>query len=255
MHAGDLLDRLRRRYPAPQYALFAEVGDETGGRTRSADAIAMGLWRSRGIELQGFEIKVDRRDWLRELKNPSKAEPIARYRDRWTIVVSDPDIVREGELPTGWGLLVPRGKDLVSVVEAPKMDPVPITRVFLAALLRAAHKVSPLERAVAEARQAGIELGREIEGRERDARNGHSRSLQELEALRASVDAFEKASGVKIDQWNGQWVGDSFKTIERLQRLDVRAYLSSLRGEMVKVVEELDEALAVTQPAREVSNG
>lgn len=254
MHAGDLLDRLRRRYPAPQYALFAEVGDETGGRTRSADAIAMGLWRSRGIELQGFEIKVDRRDWLRELKNPTKAEPIARYCDRWTIVVSDPEIVREGELPSGWGLLVPRGNDLLAVVEAPKHDPAPMTRAFLAALMRAAHKVSPVEKSVAEAREAGVALGRELEGRSRDAME-RSPASRELEALRHSVDAFEKMSGVKIDQWNGRWAGEAFTQIQQLHRLDVRTYLSTMRRDMVKVIEELDTALAATEPSKESASG
>lgn len=210
MHAGDLLDRLRRRYPAPQYALFAEVGDETSGRSRSADAIAMGLWRSRGIELQGFEIKVDRRDWVRELKNPEKAEPIARFCDRWWIVVSDPEIVKEGELPVSWGLIAPRANDLVAVVEAPKLDAVPMTRAFLAALMRAAHKVSPNEKAVADARRAGIEIGRE---RERTRFGGDAEMRRELESLRRSVAAFETTSGVKIDDWNGKHIGEAVAAI------------------------------------------
>ena len=49
-----------------------------------------------------------RSDWLRELRDPAKAEEFRRYCDRWWLVVSDCAIVKPGELPTGWGLLARR---------------------------------------------------------------------------------------------------------------------------------------------------
>lgn len=241
MHTGDLLDMLRRRYAAPAYALFAEVGDATAGRSRIADAMAMGLWPSRGVELNGFEIKVDRRDWLRELKNPEKAERIARFCDFWWLVVSDSEIVKDGELPPNWGMLVPRGKDLSVAVVAKNLDPAPITRKFLAALLRAAHKVSPMENAVIAARKEGIEIGMERAKREWTVE--HAR--REIDGLRESIDAFEKASGLKIDSWNGGSLGEAVKIYSRLGNPLRRREFEYMRNAAVNIQKEVDDLLAL----------
>jgi hypothetical protein len=48
----------------------------------------MGLWPSRGLKLMGFEIKAGRGDWLGELRNPRKAESIARFCDQWWVVAT-----------------------------------------------------------------------------------------------------------------------------------------------------------------------
>ncbi len=130
---------MRARFCAPKWALCFEVQDATGMRaTRSADAIAMSLWPSLGLELHGFEFKTSRADWLRELKDPSKAETFKRYCDRWFLVTTSREIARAGELPAGWGWLVVLGGRIYAVAAAPKLEPEPITRAFLAALLRRA---------------------------------------------------------------------------------------------------------------------
>ncbi|HYJ21079.1 MAG TPA: hypothetical protein VEW07_03530, partial [Solirubrobacterales bacterium] len=56
---------------------------------RTIDAVSLNLWPSRGMLLDGYEIKVSRSDWLRELKNPAKAEEFAGLVDRLWLVVSD----------------------------------------------------------------------------------------------------------------------------------------------------------------------
>lgn len=95
-----VLSLLRERYPKDSHALITEVGNATGYATnRHADAIAMSLWPSRGLEIMGFEVKVSRSDWVSELKNPAKADAIALYCDTWWLVVSDAKIVQPGELP------------------------------------------------------------------------------------------------------------------------------------------------------------
>lgn len=135
---------LRKRYAYPAWAILEEVRDAAGyDATRSADAIAMSLWKSRGLELQGFEIKASRSDWIRERDSPEKAEAISRYCDRWWLVASDSSIVRDGELPPSWGLLVLQGTEnkvsLKTVKEAPVNTSVtPISRTFLATLMKRA---------------------------------------------------------------------------------------------------------------------
>lgn len=99
----------------------------------------MGLWPSRGLVLQGFEIKVSRSDLMSELKNPAKAESIARYCRYWWLA-TPPGLVREGELPEGWGLYEAHANGLRCVRQAPVLAEEPITPEFLAAILRRASE-------------------------------------------------------------------------------------------------------------------
>lgn len=133
---SELKASMSKRWSAPEHALIWEVGDATGGRqNRNADAVIMGLWPSRGIHLEGVEIKTHRSDWLRELKIPAKAEAVSRYCDRWWIHAT-PGVVKDGELPVGWGLRTFDGRSWKTEVEADLKTPEPVTREFLAALLR-----------------------------------------------------------------------------------------------------------------------
>lgn len=78
---------LEQKYSGDEWIFLEEVRDMPGFKaSASADAIAMGLWMSRGCEVLGFEIKDYRNDWLRELKNPSKAETIFGMVDRFYLV-------------------------------------------------------------------------------------------------------------------------------------------------------------------------
>lgn len=141
---------LRARYPADKYAFFAGVRDAPGfDATRTLDALAMGLWPSAGLDIHGFEVKVSRSDWLRELRQPSKAGTFIEKVDRFWFAVADNSIVRDLELPQGCGLLVatPAGGLRVRV-EAPKLSPQPIGRQFLASILRHAMLASPGELAI-----------------------------------------------------------------------------------------------------------
>ena len=128
---------LRNRYPIEEWALAFEVAPETGGGTRRADAVAMNMWRSRGHAIHGFEFKVSRSDWLRELKEPSKADAVAQYCDYWWLVIDGDHIVKDGELPEGWGLLtVTRDKNdkspkgLRVQAKAAKQNAAPLSKLF-----------------------------------------------------------------------------------------------------------------------------
>lgn len=134
---------LRTRFCQPEWALFFEVADGTGASQRRwADAMAMNMWGSRGLALHGFEIKVSRSDWKRELANPAKAESIAGLCDFWSIVAPK-GMIGFGELPPGWGLLeVDADLKITQRVTGPKnTDPAMLTRSFVASLLRSAAKV------------------------------------------------------------------------------------------------------------------
>lgn len=90
------------------------------------------------MQLHGLKVKVSRTDWLTELRNPSKAEAIRPYLNRWWLVVPDVGIVRD-DLPTGWGLIVapPGQAPRVRTPASANPDPQPLPRPLLGALLRA----------------------------------------------------------------------------------------------------------------------
>lgn len=148
MTEADMTEALHVRYGqvhgnGGRYAVAAGVRSHAGfDARRTADFVAMDLWPSKGLALHGHEIKVSRPDWLRELKEPEKSAEFIPYMNYWWAVVSGPRIVRDGELPEGWGLMVMRGQLLVVARQAPRRDALPLTPTRLAALLRAVGHTS-----------------------------------------------------------------------------------------------------------------
>lgn len=229
----DLHTRLRLRYPEKECALFHEVRNETGWSSspRYVDALAMGLWPSRGLQLEGFECKVDRSDWLRELRAPEKADAIAPYCDLWWLVTpSEPEVAKLDEVPPTWGWLVPQGKAFrVAKPATPNASPAPIDRAFLASVFRAAQgeatiaaKLDAMRAEMRRERDQGIEWARESEARRAND-------------LRKSVERFEGASGIKIDQWSGDRVGEKVRALQALE-----AQGESVQSLIERAIERID---------------
>lgn len=93
--------------------------------------------------LHGHEVKVSRSDWLTELRDPTKADAWKRYCDKWWLVAPK-DVVR-GDLPEGWGWMVPSGKGLRVVVQAPLLTPEPMPTNVRVQVMRAVQKTSRKE--------------------------------------------------------------------------------------------------------------
>lgn len=189
---------LRSRFCQPEWAVFFEVGDSTGsGQRRWADAVAMNMYPSRGLEVHGFEIKVSRSDWLRELKNPEKSAPVQRFCDRWWIVCPK-DIIHPGELPPTWGHYDVTQAGLRQIVAAPKLDAVPVDKSFTAALLRRSAGASEEEiRAIVQRHRDELEnsfttrIKREVEHR-----------TMKGDAAIAKLVEFEKLTGINMSSWH-----------------------------------------------------
>ena len=140
MDTKELLKILSDKYPPTSCAFLPEFRGGTGwGREQRADAIAMHLWPSLGLELIGFELKVSRSDWLHEVKNPLKAQVMKQFCDKWYLVMPDKTIIKDDELPEDWGFMfVEKGKIKIGK-EAPRLTSKPIDRLFLASLMRRAY--------------------------------------------------------------------------------------------------------------------
>ncbi len=220
---AQLLVRLREKYPAPEYASFGKVRNGTGysrATARTADFVAMSLWPSRGLHLHGFEIKSSRSDWMREKRDPEKAEDIASRCDFWWVVTGHENVVQKDELPTPWGLMVPYKTKLLVVKEAVQLQAKPLDREFLAAILRRAQEDSPGKAEIAEAatRVANEWRVKMEEAVETAHRRGKAESEQALSDHRRVLADFEKVSGITIDRWDHGNIGLAVKAILALGR-------------------------------------
>ena len=200
--AAEIRVALRERYPDKSHALLFEVANGTGAQARRyADAVAMGLWPSHGLEIDGFEIKVSKADWTRELKDPSKSDAIARYCHRWW-VVAPKGVVPPGELPTPWGLLELQddGK-LRQRVAAPRQEPVDVDRAFVASMLRRAAESHHADVDTEVARQVEQARQKIKEQTERHYQNRLSFRMRAAEEAMEKVKAIEAATGIDLTRY------------------------------------------------------
>jgi cytochrome c556 len=229
--ANEMVHALRARYPKNAYVMLGEVGNATGVNTRRwIDVLVMGIWPSRGLEIIGIEIKVSRSDWLRELRDPAKADALHGYCDTWILAAGDASIVQTGELPKGWGLLVPDVKGVLKLAQSPLPSRNPkIDRGFIAAVLRRfAEQATPealLEEARLKSREEGYQEGAKLV--RESARYEAERYLQQLNELRQKVHAFEQSSQVKIEHaWNAGEIG---KAVQQVMSGEDKRQLDRLR--------------------------
>jgi len=230
---------LSNRFAPPAWAFLPQVRNGTGyARTaRTADAIAMSLYPSRGLYLNGFEIKISRSDWLNELKNPDKAEAIAKYCDYWWIVAPK-DIVKIEELPSNWGLMIPFGATTKIVKEAKQLKSKNPDKLFLAGVLRKAQEVITPTAELREEHKKGYDLGKN------NTESNFKWEKDEHKKLKQTVLEFEQASGVKIDTWqDSKEIGEAVKLVLNGEYLRIKKNLQRLLKNAEDIVIDIKENL------------
>jgi len=257
MSTVELLKLLAAMFCPPSYALISEVRDGTGYATagRSMDAMAFGLWPSRGLEIVGFEMKVSRSDWQRELKQPEKAEAFHKYLDRWYIVAGDESIVRAEELPRGWGLIVAKADKLKFVVPCEVKKAKPIDRLFLMSIVRNFDK-NCISKNVFESKVAEATEGRIKQAVEK-AEWGVGNLRAAHKELTERIKTFEAASGVSIDEWTGGHIGAAVRIVrEHGPEAIIRQYdhLSErMKVLAARIDKDAEEARAAVQKLQAVA--
>ena len=97
------------------------IGDAAALRT--LDALVLDRYLTRGHrEVAGYEVKCNRADVLRELRNPAKAEAWSRYCHRFWLVAAEPGLVTVDELPATWGLMVVEDTTRLTVVKRASLN-------------------------------------------------------------------------------------------------------------------------------------
>lgn len=243
MDSAELERRLRVKYGAPEYAFMPQVRNGAGfAANRTADAVTMSVWPSRGLHLIGFEIKISRSDWVRELKNPEKADDVVCYMDHFYVVVSDPKIIQPGELPPTWGLIVPAGVGLKVAVLAPKLEPCALDRSLLASLLRNMNSEAYTSRQFHDYRDALTKKHREeLAEREQSIIKNRASDVAEL---RERIKKFEEASGIEIDRYNAGNIGRAVKFVLGADMDDIPWNIQNAAESFRGVARTIDKAIA-----------
>lgn len=211
MDDGELTSRvhlsLRRKYDFPEWALFEEVPGKTGKR---ADAIAFNMFPSRNFKTLGLEVKASRGDWKKELQDISKADYFVGQCDEWYVVAGRKGIVKESELPVGWGLLEMKGGGkLYTIVESDLTDHQnrPPDREFYA---------RGIQKAMKRARQRKREKNR---ARREGYRKGKKEGKQEPEDMtREQKKLIENGLKYQEIQDMGLFLSPRKDRVERLKR-------------------------------------
>jgi len=239
----ELFQALRKHFPAQQYALLPQVANGTGSNAnRHADAVALGLWPSRGIHLHGFEIKSYRGDWLRELKRPDKAEAIAQYCNFWWIVTDAGVVLEKAEIPELWGWMQYNCKlrSLSQEKKARYRGAISPNIDMIAGILRKAQETATPDAAINEAYNSGFEAGKKEGG------SLKKYDQEKLDRLRAELAHFKKVSGIDLENgWHkGEEVGRAVKAVLDGQ---VAYYHQQLLNTAKKIITELGGSVPVEQ--------
>lgn len=221
---------------------MTQVRNATGYNrvTRTADALAMSLWPSRGLHLHGFEIKVSRHDWLRELKNPEKAEEIAQYCHFWWVVAPD-GVVPAEEVPANWGLLALKAGKFHIQKQAVFTEAKSMTWPMLASIFRNINtSMTPTSMVDQVVNDRVNEARTRIEDRKDQEHKYH---LQKLE----TYQEFEKLSGIEMRTWDKGNVANAVKAILSEDRFEDR--LQKLKQDADMIAKQIGEVLDTREPA------
>lgn len=118
---------------------------------RTMDAFAMGLWPSRGFTRVGYEIKMTRADFLRELADPLKGVRAYMLCHEFWFALA-PGIYQEADHHlcnthsefAGWGIIEVPPTGRLKVISKPGVhEPLGMSEAFIAALVRAVLRIAP----------------------------------------------------------------------------------------------------------------
>lgn len=143
LNANQVVAAVRELYAKNGNVVLTEVRNGTGfsKRTRTADVVVASTWPSRGLYLDGFEVKVNRGDLRRELADPEKAEAIAQYCLHWYLAVPQGLIAEDMIVPENWGVVECDGDSATTIKAkiakpAPPLSPKPPDMLLVCSILR-----------------------------------------------------------------------------------------------------------------------
>lgn len=258
---AEIEELIKLRHPLPEWATILELNKGTGwkGVEGRIDAVAFNCYPSKGLLRIAFEVKRSRHDFMRELEKPAKREWVEKSFHQ-TYFVAPPNIIKEAELPEGWGLMVATATDLKRVVAAkhrdvgPMPEPIALSAIRkLAEMLhvdRSARHVfegeeitqdqinEKVERAIGKAQAAIDEKKRELAKLEHGLKDDRSRLEAPLAALAHAAHDYQVFQSWKKDPYSV--TGEDVRKWVQAIRLTA---IKNLLGGMREVRDQIDRVL------------
>lgn len=187
-------------------------------RSREGNPDAMTVTLDGDFEIDGFEIKRTRQDWLAERRSPYKNRTFIELCDRWHIVALE-GVVKLEDLPEDYGYyLVKDGPELILQKPPKKLNPVPVISRSLAHLIFR-HVANDIL---------------ETEQTKRSYWNGYKDAVEKL----LGVDFYGAGS---ID---GKQLAALMQALEDRVHFRLTEHLNELRSTAAGILERIDETLS-----------
>ena len=128
---------------------------------------------------------------------------------------------------------------MVCKTEPTYLSPKPLDRSFIASVLRSATSSTDTE--IEGFKRSGYDQGYKAGREYGDARA--KRATDDLKHLSESVAKFEARSGIHIDSWTAERVGDAVKCLMNGGAESAKRDLMSVRNQARQILTGLDDAL------------
>ena len=229
--AEKIYESLRKKFGRPEWALLFEVGNGTGDKLgRWADALAMNMYPSKGLAIVGFGIKVSRNDLIKELEHPTEA--VEMFCNQWYLVVPKGLIAKTDIIPTEWGVLEYNEETLRQTKKPSDLVCQPVTKEFLAAMLRRDEETYSEE--IKQLASVAIEIER---------KNATRKYTQLIE----QVNNFESVSGIDINHCqDSRELGKAVRIVQELGIIGTHSLLDAVRSNMQNFLNETDKLIQET---------
>ena len=233
---------IRKQWSRQGNVVLTGVRNGTGfdKKPRTADALSISTWPSRGLYAEGFEIKSSRSDLAREIANPAKADEIAQYCLLWWIATPTGLVNESIKLPESWGLVEVDEKLDAKIITRPKpLEPKPMDTLFVCSVLRNFAETHVPVAMVEELAAPKIEDARKA------AKAEAGRRLKELED---GFARFKSITGISLTderyghlKWDLDGIASAINALQNLRRKESKE-LAEARKALVEAASALDVA-------------
>lgn len=214
---------------AGEHVVMFDCPNQVGMKQkRRCDVVAVSMWQKSGYLINGMEIKVSRSDWLRELKQTSKADIFLNQCDRWWLVTGHVDVALPEEIPDCWGWMNATEHGLRILRPAKVLD-----STLSKEIMRRDWAYALIQRAARQATKDTPEFTAQVEERvaferkhleEHFARLAKDPWADRYAEIKLRLDTFQKVSGIELDSWRWGSIKETAELAKALHDLNVNSY-------------------------------
>lgn len=238
--ASQVEKAVRQLWQKNGCVVLSQIRNGTGFEraARTGDMLALQTWPSRGLSVDGIEIKVSRSDLRSELGEPAKAESIAQWCSHWWLAtpegLTDADVI-----PDAWGIIHINNKLIAKVTKQPKvLKPKAMDALFVASVIRNFSEAYIHRGEIADS------VASEVEAARKNFHQQEQHKLKRAEELRESIEKWEAAHGLNLINYGSL----RYDAADMGRKINL---LMALRDSPTEALRKAGEALAAASKALE----